>query len=30
VKTLTVGEKSVWTKATAGQPPATNTPCNPF
>jgi hypothetical protein len=30
VKTLPVGEPSVWTKATAGQPPATNTPCNPF
>jgi hypothetical protein len=30
VKTLPVGEPSVWYKATAGQPPATNTPCNPF
>jgi hypothetical protein len=30
LKTLQVGEKSIWTKATAGQPPATNTPCNPF
>lgn len=29
-QTLTVGEKSVWTKATAGLPPATDTPCNPF
>lgn len=27
---LTVGEKSVWTKATAGTGPAINTPCNPF
>lgn len=30
IETLEVGEKSVWTKATAGMPPATNTPCNPF
>jgi hypothetical protein len=30
VKTLEVGAKSIWTRATAGLPPATNTPCNPF
>ncbi len=30
VKTLPVGEKSIWTKATAGMPPATDTNCNPF
>ncbi len=30
VKTLPVGEKSVWTKATKGTGPALNTNCNPF
>ena len=30
VKTLPVGEPSIWTKATAGTGPAINTPCNPF
>ena len=30
MNTLHVGEKSVWTKATAGTGPAINTPCNPF
>lgn len=30
VKTLPVGEPSIWTRATAGTGPAVNTPCNPF
>lgn len=30
IKTLPVGEPSIWTKATAGTGPAINTPCNPF
>jgi len=30
LETLLIGEKSIWTKATAGTGAALNTPCNPF